>query len=538
MIIKCPKCKLIPKIDIFDEIQAIRFICDNKDSKHCGLLSINNFYKIFLTNYQNELDNYIENSKKNYEENNKLTTSVFDFIKFQNEFELLLKELINEYKKLQTYFNKILFIKDKFENENVNVNEKDLKDCYYKKDIIKGMKDAINIIKSAILITQEYPKIKDKKEIIDKIDLHKKKKIDLNDMQKDFEYFDLKRKTCDINKLYKFELYDKELDIIRYRKLLKLNKSMEPALFLYSYTEVKKENRLSFIKVYDKYFNLMFSSSVCSKKISSIIQLKDNSLLLILYNEILIIKIDIKTQSYYIVQKLEKKTKFYYETLLDSDKISLLIPLKTKNNFYLKNNIDNKIYSEQKVIISQKISEEIFFINNYNFISLPFKHLIFYEIICNNNNNESKYVIEIKKGITLTIKDYLINDVYFINKDNFVVSDKWNLYLISFPYKEIIAIYSGFNINRIFTGFENECYLLLDSELDNYDIIRQISFNENNLYKNYFRGEIVVEGHTYLEELSYQNRYSFIDLGDIICYIKSNQKEEDEIEYDLQYKNK
>ena len=212
--------------------------------------------------------------------------------------------------------------------------------------------------------------------------------------------------------------------------------------------------------------------------------------------------------------------------------------MKTKNNFYLKNNIDNNIYSEQKVIISQKISEDIFFINNYNFISLPYKHLIFYEIICNYDNNESKYVIEIKKGITLTIKDYLINDVYFINKDNFVVSDKWNLYLISFPYKEIIAIYSGFNINRIFTGFENECYLLLDSELDNYDIIRQISFNEDNSYKNNFRGEIVVEGHTYLEELSYQNRYSFIDLGDIICYIKSNQKEEDEIEYDLQYKNK
>ena len=225
------------------------------------------------------------------------------------------------------------------------------------------MKDAINIIKSAILITQEYPRIKDKKEIIDKIDLHKKKKIDLNDIQKDFEYFDLKRRTCDIKKLYKFELYDKELDIIRYRKLLKLNKSMEPALFLYSYTEVKKENRLSFIKVYDKYFKLMFSSSVCSKKISSIIQLKDNSLLLILYNEILIIKIDIKTQSFYVVQKLEKKTKFYYETLLDNDKISLLIPLKTKNNFYLKNNIDNNIYSEQKVIISQKISEDIFFIN-------------------------------------------------------------------------------------------------------------------------------------------------------------------------------
>ena len=238
------------------------------------------------------------------------------------------------------------------------------------------------------------------------------------------------------------------------------------------------------------------------------------------------------------MQKLEKKAKFYYETLLDNGKISLLIPLKTKNNFYLKNNIDNNIYFKQKVIISQAINEDIHFINNYNFIILSNKNVIFYEIICNYDNNESKYIIEIKRNITLTTKDYLINDIYFINKDNFVVCDIWNLYLISFPYKEIITIYSGFKIRRIFTGYDNECYLILTSELDNYSIIRQINFNEDNLYQNYFRGEIIIEGHTYLEEFSYQNRYNFIDLEDIICYIKSNQKEEDEIEYDLQYKNK
>lgn len=536
MIIKCPKCKLIPKIDIFDDIQAIRFICDNKDSIHCGLLSVNNFYKIFLTNYQKELENFIENSKQNYKKSNNLSSSVVDFLKFQDEFELLLKELINEYQKLQNYFNKILFVKEMFVKENVNI--KDSKEYYFNKEIIKGMKDLINVIKNTMLITKEYPKIKENKEIIDKIDFYKNIKIDLNDIKKDFEYFGLKRKNCSIKKLYKFELSNKEVNIIRHRKLLKLNKSMEPAFFLYSYSEVEKGSRLSFIKVYDKYLNLLFSSLICKKKISSIIQLKDNSLLLILFNEILIIKIDIKTQSFYVVQRLEKKTKYYYETLLDNDKISLLIPLKTKNNFYLKNNIDNNIYFKQEVIISQTINESIHFINNYNFIILSNKSVIFYEIICNYDNNESKYIIKIKKDITLTTKDYLINDIYYINKDNFVISDIWNLYLISFPYKEIIAIYSGFKIRRIFTGYDNECYLILASELDNFSIIRQINFNEDNSYQNYYRGEIIVEGHTYLEEFSYLNKYNFIDLGDIICYIKSNQKEEDEIEYDLQYKKK
>jgi len=536
MIIKCPKCKLIPKIDIFDEIQAIRFICDNKDSKHCGLLSVNNFYKIFLTNYQKELENFIENSKQNYKKINNLSSSVVDFLNFQNEFELLLKELTNEYQKLQNYFNKILFVKEMLVKENIN--SKDKKEYYFIKGIIKGMKDIINEIKNTMLITQEYPKIRENKEILEELDLYKNIKIDLNDIKKDFEYFGLKRKNCSIKKLYKFELNDKEVNLIRHRKLLKLNKSMEPAFFLYSYTEVKKGNKSSFIKVYDKYLNLLFFSLICPKKISSIIQLKDNSLLLILYNEILIIKIDIKTQIYYVIQKLEKKTKFYHETLLDNDKISLLIPLKTKNNFYLKNNNDNKLYFKQKVIISQAISENIHFINNYNFIILSNKNVIFYEIICNYDKNESKYAIEIKKDISLITKDYLIQDIYFINKDNFIICDLWNLYLISFPYKEIIAIYSGFYTKRIFTGFDNECYLMLNHELDNYSIIKQISFNEDNLYKNYYKGEIIVEGHTYLEDFNYQNRNNFIDLGDIICYIKFNQKEEDEIEYDLQYKNK
>jgi hypothetical protein len=264
MIIKCPKCKLIPKIDIFDEIQAIRFICDNKDSIHCGLLSVNNFYKIFLTNYQKELENFIENSKQNYKKNNNLNSSVVDFLKFQDEFELLLKELIKEYQKLQNYFNKILFVKEMFIKENANT--KDSKEYYFNKEIIKGMKDIINVIKNTMLITKEYPKIKENKEIIEKIDFYKNIKIDLNDIKKDFEYFGLKRKNCSIKKLYKFELSNKEVNIIRHRKLLKLYKSMEPAFFLYSYSEVEKGSRLSFIKVYDKYLNLLFSSLICKKK--------------------------------------------------------------------------------------------------------------------------------------------------------------------------------------------------------------------------------------------------------------------------------
>lgn len=101
MEIKCPKCKSSPKIDIFDNIQAIRFICKDTNNNHYGLLSINNFNKYFITNYNDKFNNFINESYKKYEKNteNQLS-SIFQFIKFIKDFDILLKEINNKFKKI------------------------------------------------------------------------------------------------------------------------------------------------------------------------------------------------------------------------------------------------------------------------------------------------------------------------------------------------------------------------------------------------------------------------------------------------------
>ena len=63
-------------------------------------------------------------------------------------------------------------------------------------------------------------------------------------------------------------------------------------------------------------------------------------MLLILSKSIEIIKIDINNNSIDVVQEITKKTNYYFEILLNNDD-SLLIPLKSKNYFYLKNNVYN-----------------------------------------------------------------------------------------------------------------------------------------------------------------------------------------------------
>ena len=45
-----------------------------------------------------------------------------------------------------------------------------------------------------------------------------------------------------------------------------------------------------------------------------------------------------------------------------------------------------------------------------------------------------------------------------------------------------------------------------------------------------------MDGQTYLKDVDYYNRYCLIDLEDIICYIKINEKEDNEIEYGTQYR--
>ena len=234
-----------------------------------------------------------------------------------------------------------------------------------------------------------------------------------------------------------------------------------------------------------------------------------------------------------ILQELEKKTKFYFETLLDNKKISLLIPINTKKHFYLKNNTnENSIYLSHNILINLPVSNDnSHFIDNNNFINLNDRKIFFYNINCNYNNEQNSYNIEIINNTIILIIDYINYGIHFINNDIFVISGMYNLVLISFKYKEIISKFSYYNIDRIYNGFTNECYLGLNAWVSKHKIIRQINFNENIENKNKEKGEMIVEGHAYLEEFDFYNKYSLIDLGNIICYIKVNQKEEDEIEY-------
>ena len=537
MEIKCKKCNICPKVDIFDNVQAIRFICQNNTISHCGLLSINNFYKYFMNNYSVEMSNFIKESNNKYENHLSLSSSIFHFIKFQREFNNLLAELINEFQKFQDYFYKILFIKNLFENKKENINEVLLNDkYYYNENIIKEMKYIINIIKDSILIKEEYPRILSKKELISQINDElirtNKNLINLNNINKDFEYFNCKKNCC-LKKLIKFELNNTdEINTIRDRKLFKLNNSLEPACFILSYTKRNNNLNESYIKVYDKDINLLFEDFIHTQRIREIIQLKDNSLLLILSKIILIVKIIVNQKSITVIQQIEKKSKFYLEMLLDESKVSLLVPISAKNDFYLKDKNTN-IYLEQKVKTSSYIfKNNIYSINNVDFVNTNIRQICFYHIIYNFKETEEKYDIEIIKEKMFNTQSLLNSGIYFINKDYFILSDLNSLYLISVIYKEIISIIRYHNNDRIYTGFYNEFYLLLNPWVSKHKIIRQINFNDDN-FKD---GKLVVEGHAFLEELDFYNKYCLIDLEDNICYIKVNQKEEDEIEYGTQYK--
>ena len=124
MKIKCKICNKVPRIEIFDKIQSIRFICDDSFS-HFGLLSINNFYKNFVVNNCDaNLKEFISNYKQYLNSINNIShnSSLYYFIKFQKTFELLINELKIQYQDLIEQFNKILFIKKEFFKIETNNN--------------------------------------------------------------------------------------------------------------------------------------------------------------------------------------------------------------------------------------------------------------------------------------------------------------------------------------------------------------------------------------------------------------------------------
>ena len=202
----------------------------------------------------------------------------------------------------------------------------------------------------------------------------------------------------------------------------------------------------------------------------------------------------------------------------------MLIPTKTKHHFYLKTNDDIK-YIEQNVAIESPIlNENIYLMNKYNFINVNIREIFFYRVNYNYNEIEKKYNIEIIKNKMIRTKGYLNHGIYFINKDIFAISGLNQIYLFSFRYKELISIILYYNMIKIIRGYNNECYLLLDTWISGHKIIRQINFNESNGDKNAERGEVLVDGQTYLKQIDIYNRYCLIDLEEKICYIKVNKK--------------
>ena len=170
-------------------------------------------------------------------------------------------------------------------------------------------------------------------------------------------------------------------------------------------------------------------------------------------------------------------------------------------------------YSFYKLTTKIK-GEELFLIDNSNFISLFRKDIRFYEIIYKFNNQSPTNEIDIKKTKRISISYSFLSGIQFIgeNKQNIIISGTNLLFLLSCKYKEIVTIISYNNIGSIYKGFNNECYLCLSDWISSHKIIRQININKE--------GILIMEGNNYFEKIDLYNKYGLIDLGDNIYYLE------------------
>ena len=67
-------------------------------------------------------------------------------------------------------------------------------------------------------------------------------------------------------------------------------------------------------------------------------------------------------------------------------------------------------------------------------------------------------------------------------------------------------------MERMYSGYNNECYICLSDWISKHKIIRQINIDKD--------GNIIVEGNNYFEKIDFYNKNGLIDLGDTICYIE------------------
>ena len=300
MKIKCSSCNVIPKIDVYDTIQAIKFICRNKDGQninHYGLFSVNNFFKYFIENKDSNdfLGKFIEEIIINH--NNKKNTydiqAITYFIEYTKEFDKLLDKLRQTYENFKNYFYKILYIKNLIYNKSEKYNERD--GIYYSHiNVINKMKETIEYINNVIMIKDDFPKIITNDEINGKINEiikfeGNKNPFNLNEIKKDFEYKNSKKNNICLKNIIRFD-NDESYNGL----LIKLNEESAPANFIYSY-QIKNIFHVTntFFQLFDKKLNLLMTEFICAEKIFQIIQLKDNSLLLKLKSKVKIIKIDI-----------------------------------------------------------------------------------------------------------------------------------------------------------------------------------------------------------------------------------------------------
>ena len=520
MEIKCSYCQVIPEIDIYDNIQGIKFICKDKNNniKHYGILSVNNFYKNFVQNYNsnNALNIFIKQLEINYNNN---IPSITNFIEFTKKFDDLLINLNKTYENLKEYFYKILFIKAQINNKKERENEKDA-NYYSFPNIINKIEETISYINNSILIKEKFPKILTSDEINIKLDEilkleGNKSKINIDQYKRDFEYKNSMKSNICIKKLVKFENDENYVG-----SFIKLNEALSPAYFIYSYqmkNALKQYN--TFFQIYTKDLNLLMNQFICPDKIIHILQLKDNNILLKLKNKAIIIKLEIDKKKIETIQEINSDSKLFIETLIkinntENENISLL--LQTNSNICLYKNTQEKLYISQHDNFTTKIKgDELLFIDNNNFITLFRRDIRFYEIIKLDKKNQ----LDLIKRKRISTNYSFLSGIQFIgmNKQYVIIGSTLHLFLLSCKYKEIVMIFSYYRMEIMHKGINDEVYICLSDWISSHKIIRQ--FNINN------EGDLIVEGNNYLEKFDFYNKNGLIDLGDIICYIEDNNKE-------------
>ena len=520
MEIKCSCCQVIPEIDIYDNIQGIKFICKDKNNnnniKHYGIFSINNFYKYFVQQNNNSnkaLNTFIKQIETNYNNN---ISSIINYIEFTKKFDDLIIKLNKTYNNFKEYFYKILFIKAQIKKEKENEKNNN----YYSfNNIIEKFEEMINYINNSMLIKEKFPKILSNDEINIKLDEilkleGNKSKINIDLYKKDFEYKNSKKNNICLKKLFKFENDENYVG-----SFIKLNEALSPAYFIYSYQIRNALKQYStFFQIYTKNLNLLMNQFICPEKILQILPLKNNNILLKLKSKAIIIELDLDKKKIEIIQEIISESKLFVESLINFNSTEISLLLQTNSNKCLyKNNHEKKYILQQDNFTTKIKGEELLFIDQNNFITLFRRDIRLYEIVKVNLDKKNKLDLIKRKKISTNFS--FLSGIQFIgeNKQYVIIGSSLHLFLLSCKYKEIVSIFSYYRMEIMHKGINDEVYICLSDWIKGHKILRQININNE--------GDLIVEGNNYFEKFDFYNKHGLIDLGDTICYIEDNNKE-------------